>query len=566
MKKNSGYDSRGWTSLLGVLAGKGALGAILLLAASARSSAQDLERVGSDDPVKASGSVGVRGVLYGSDGIANRRVPFSYTLTGGVNLDIYDLSLPFSFVYSEQERGISQPFNQFGVSPHYKWLTAHVGFRNLTFSPYTLAGHQILGAGIEMNPGNFRFGFIAGRLQRSVEEDTSAAFVVPAYERSALSGKIGYGTEENHIDLIMLKGKDDPASLSRPVIYADVRPAENLVAGVSGRLSPVDGLSLSGELALSDYTRDIRSDELNVSAEIGSLGSVIPPRASTQLYMAINAGLAWRLDAFSPRWRDATRCCLALPHAAADGSTMCERGFDERLQQRHDLRGARFVVCVRTRLFHVRDLRQFELHGFDAGLGHAIVTRDVAALEAPVRDGRIAAMRAHARGQRLGEAGRRARAARRAEVEVRQAPVEEARHVRADRMRFPHEHAAVLALQARDLALQRVVIRQPVTVATAHDLVVAGQRVRRIQRRLVERVDRHEPGRVLPGIQVLVVGRAVQVDDVTRVRRHEDRCAELRGLPSPGRWRLRGRSGARVARRLSIRPRRRLRAGVRCSR
>jgi hypothetical protein len=60
-------------------------------------------------------------------------------------------------------------------------------------------------------------------------------------------------------------------------------------------------------------------------------------------------------------------------------------------------------------------------------------------------------------------------------------------------------------------------------------IVAARQRVGPIQRRLVEGVDRHEPGRILPRVEVLVVGRTIQVDDVARMRRHQDRRAKLRG-------------------------------------
>jgi len=39
------------------------------------------------------------------------------------------------------------------MSPYYKWITIHVGYRNINYSQFTLAGHTILGAGIELHPG-----------------------------------------------------------------------------------------------------------------------------------------------------------------------------------------------------------------------------------------------------------------------------------------------------------------------------------------------------------------------------------------------------------------------------
>ena len=134
-------------------------------------SAQDLESIGEDPVVKVSGDLSGRFVFYNATGIDNRRDPFGYVLGGNINVDLYGLSLPFSFTYSNQESYFGQPFNQFGVSPTYKWATLHLGYRNISHSSYTLAGHQLLGAGFELNPGKLRVSFISGRLRKAVEHD-----------------------------------------------------------------------------------------------------------------------------------------------------------------------------------------------------------------------------------------------------------------------------------------------------------------------------------------------------------------------------------------------------------
>lgn len=278
---------------------RGLLAVLVPIIASGAAHAQDLEGIGQRDAVVISGGISAQSVFYGRDGIAARRSPFSYTLNGAVTADLYDLSLPFSFTVGEQERGFSQPFNQFGVSPRYKWITGHIGYRNLTFSPYTLAGHQILGAGVELSPGDFRMGFIAGRFNRAVEEDTLRPGVVPAYERNGFAGRIGYGSEANHLDLIVVKAQDDPGSLRAGPTLSDVRPAENLVLGAGGRVSIIDGLSIHADFAVSDYTRDVRSEELTLSKEVSALGDLIAPRTSTQVYMALSGGLSYSLGAFA---------------------------------------------------------------------------------------------------------------------------------------------------------------------------------------------------------------------------------------------------------------------------
>ncbi|MDT8322935.1 MAG: hypothetical protein RRA94_02400, partial [Bacteroidota bacterium] len=225
---------------------------------------QDFSHIGDTDPIRLGGSVSARAVVYEAQALRGRRQPFSWVLGGTLNLNVYDVDLPFSFTLSEQDRSFAQPFNQFGASPTYKWITGHVGYRSLTYSPYTLAGHQFLGAGVEMNPGILRFGLMYGRFQRAVEEDTSATrFVVPAYARSGYSARLGIGSSANYFDVIMLKAKDDAASLRRQPTSSLVLPGENLVLGVSGTAEVFDGLRLQLDAAASDYTRDVRAQRVD---------------------------------------------------------------------------------------------------------------------------------------------------------------------------------------------------------------------------------------------------------------------------------------------------------------
>src|SRR3546814_2625955 len=59
---------------------------------------------------------------------------------------------------------------------------------------------------------------------------------------------------------------------------------------------------------------------------------------------------------------------------------------------------------------------------------------------------------------------RTARAARGAEVHVRQAAIEQERQLAADRMAFPQHRAAMPGADARQFALQRLVVRAPVAL------------------------------------------------------------------------------------------------------
>jgi hypothetical protein len=86
-------------------------------------------------------------------------------------LSLYGVELPFSFVLSTTERSFNQPFNQFGVSPRYEWLTLHGGYRSMFVSEYTLSDAVILGGGAEVDGEWFHLRGMCGRFRRSVDEE-----------------------------------------------------------------------------------------------------------------------------------------------------------------------------------------------------------------------------------------------------------------------------------------------------------------------------------------------------------------------------------------------------------
>ena len=139
-----------------------------------------------------------------------------------------------------------------------------------------------------------------------------------------------------------------------------------------------------------------------------------------------------------------------------------QRVLHEGLNYRSDLPCTCFIVFVWTRFFHIRDLRELQLHRVNAVPRLAKVPRDVAAFEAPVRNSRVCAVLRDQRLEILGQTRHRAFTARCAQVEVEELAIEETRHVRADGMRFPQQHLAVRRFQTREFFGKRVVIRPPV--------------------------------------------------------------------------------------------------------
>lgn len=106
---------------------------------------QDLSQIGKGEAIKVNGGISVSQLFNSSFGGEQRRDPYNYYLNGNLNFSIYGLSIPLTFNFSNQQFGFQQPFNQYGLSPTYKWITLHAGYTSMSFSPYTLSGHLFLG-------------------------------------------------------------------------------------------------------------------------------------------------------------------------------------------------------------------------------------------------------------------------------------------------------------------------------------------------------------------------------------------------------------------------------------
>ena len=271
---------------------------------------QDLGAIGAQRPFTVNGSAQIRGIFYKASGIGDRRTPFSYLLSGNLTANLYGISMPMNFSISEADRSFRQPFNQFGISPHYQWVTVHLGYRNINFSPYTLAGYTMLGAGFELNPGKLRVGFMYGRLNRATTLDTTTQSLAPiSFTRKAVAFKLGYGSRDNFIDLSVLKGKDDAGSLLTPkhmLDSLDVLPAANTVIALSARWTVAKSFFFEGDIGTSLYTRDVNSpltlDSLD-DALLKKLRTITPVNGTSELYMAASAAIGYRVKAGSIKFQ-----------------------------------------------------------------------------------------------------------------------------------------------------------------------------------------------------------------------------------------------------------------------
>ena len=261
--------------------------------------AQDLARIGQSSPLKVSGGVAANQIFYWADGIQNRRSPYSYFLTGNVNFNIYELNVPVSFTLSNQTISVQQPFNQYSMHPTYKWVTGHIGYTSMTFSPYTLNGHIFLGVGVDATPNEkWKISSMYGRLLRAVMPDTTNGRNQPAFEQWGYGVKTHYGDKIKFLDLTMFRAKDKISSLPYVPENFNVLPQENLVLSVGGGVSFLEHFQVKYEIASSAITSDTRAEKINPGNLFQNVGPLFTPRASTSYYKAMKGAFNYNGKGF----------------------------------------------------------------------------------------------------------------------------------------------------------------------------------------------------------------------------------------------------------------------------
>jgi len=161
-----------------------------------------------------SGEAGVYGELYKTNSSYSYRPSSSGRIYLRPSFNLFNtFSTSFDLLLSTEGNSAKQNINQIGLNPSWSWGTAHLGDLNQSFSDLTLNGILVRGAGIEINPGVFRFAAVGGYTKRAVSggaEDGS-------FDRVLYGAKIGIGKEQgSYFDLMFVRTKDEISSLPKP--------------------------------------------------------------------------------------------------------------------------------------------------------------------------------------------------------------------------------------------------------------------------------------------------------------------------------------------------------------
>ena len=220
-----------------------------------------ISNIAKSDPLIISGAIGTQNTYYNSSLGAGYRSPWSNTFYANLNIQLYGISMPFAFYYSNNNSSWSFPHISFHIDPTYKNWRGHFGRANMAFSSYIM-NMSFNGVGLEYNSKKLRFGAFYGQLRNAINdnpEDIGARN--PQYRRMGWGLKVGYGSSRDYIDVYFLRAYDRPGSIDE-YWQERIRPQENIAVAVKGGLGVTKWLSLRGNLAYSAFTSDKESPKL----------------------------------------------------------------------------------------------------------------------------------------------------------------------------------------------------------------------------------------------------------------------------------------------------------------
>jgi hypothetical protein len=151
---------------------------------------------------------------------------------------------------------ITNPVNNFGVNPKYKWAELQLGTQYLKYSDLSTGDIGIFGIGVDLRPKTWRFKFFTGISQEGVNYFNGPPTVTGAYKRKNWMVQIGNEVEGKYLFAVNLaKGKDVPASSAPPPLT--IRPQEGVVISIVSDVYVEDGIYFKAEGAQSTFTKDV---------------------------------------------------------------------------------------------------------------------------------------------------------------------------------------------------------------------------------------------------------------------------------------------------------------------
>jgi hypothetical protein len=211
--------------------------------------AQDIEAIAKAPVLTLNGGLSLSQIATFTPGDTTAQDPYAMYLAGNLNLSFFGVvHIPLSFAYTNRQlsKEVSLPFNRFSIAPSYKWIKVYAGYASMQFSPYSLAGHEVFGGGVELTPDNgFKISAIYGRLRKAVSGEDG---LEPSYQRMGGGFKVEYAGKQFDVGVNIFKVQDLSTSLPDSVAIA---PQDNLSGSISAAINFIKNIRFGAEYGFS---------------------------------------------------------------------------------------------------------------------------------------------------------------------------------------------------------------------------------------------------------------------------------------------------------------------------
>lgn len=268
--------------------------------------AQDISSISSARPFKVSGSF--FGAVSYTDNESTLIPPFGYNAGVHLNISIYNaLHIPLSYNYSNYGNSFSTlQLERFGISPSYKTVKLHLGYRSFFLTPYLMSGMTVKGAGIEFTPKKFQckvfYGTLVDRYTLGNEFIQLNNPDLTLYKRKVLGFRLGFGKESNRIALSAYKSMDDDNIITSDSLRRlGLFPRENLVVGADMHQVFFRYVTLQANAALSILTKNVYGDsieDVNAQKWLDRTRFIMTVNQTSTYAFAYDARLSLRLRTF----------------------------------------------------------------------------------------------------------------------------------------------------------------------------------------------------------------------------------------------------------------------------
>ncbi|MDG1332682.1 MAG: hypothetical protein P8P74_10150 [Crocinitomicaceae bacterium] len=258
---------------------------------------QNLDKIGEENPVTVSGGMSSNFVVNNSIGQPQYRDPFNWVLSGNVTVNVLDVSLPFTFSFSNAGNSYTQPFNMTALHPTYKDWNTHFGITSMNFSQYTYSGLNFAGAGVEYSPEKWHFKAFGGRLKKAIEFDPSVNNIHSvSYKRMGFGFSTAYKAKDWGTELIIFKAYDDGTSLQYDHKNPELTVRDNIVISLISEARLFKTLQLKAEIASSLLTQDVLVTDTAFKTPF--YGGLVRGNQTTSFSNAYNASIDYRKKSF----------------------------------------------------------------------------------------------------------------------------------------------------------------------------------------------------------------------------------------------------------------------------